>query len=80
LTIDILSANAEAVSTFDGSVPGMKQLQDLREAVSVNDSQLEIISINHTKIGTGSRDDPTNRRKFSMPLRVKNKSTDKKKD
>ena len=80
MTIDYMSANAEAVSTFDGSVPGLKQLQDLRDAVSVNDSQLEIISINHTKIGTGSRDDPTNRRKFSMPIRIITKTTDKKKD
>ena len=80
LSIDIISANAEAVSTFDGSVPRMKQLEELRNAIAENDTQLEIISSNYTKIGTGSRDDPTNRRKFSMPLRVIKKTTDKEKD
>lgn len=70
LRIDNLSIYAKG-ATFTGSVANMADLQKLREAVDGDDSQIKIASISIEKTGSGSSDDPTNRRTFTMQIEVK---------
>jgi len=73
--IKITNLSADTGSAiFTGSVPDIKELEKLRKAILNPDSQLEIDSSKFGKVGSSSRDDPTNRRTFSMPLRVKKTS------
>jgi len=72
LRIENLSVYANA-STFTGSVADMKDLELLRKAIETQGTQLEIASLNSDKTGSSSPKDPTNRRTFSMQLRVKKK-------
>jgi len=69
LRIDNLSMYAKG-ATFTGSVANMADLQKLREAVDGDDSQIKIASISIEKTGSGSSDDPTNRRTFTMQIEV----------
>ncbi|MCK5272229.1 MAG: hypothetical protein KAJ52_06610 [Sedimentisphaerales bacterium] len=70
LRIESLSVSANT-STFAGSVANMKDMELLHKAIEAKGSQLESVSLDSWKTGSGSPKDPTNRRTFRMQLRVK---------
>jgi len=69
LRIKKLDIEAKGVSSFNGTVPDLKTLEDLFKAVEKNGS-LKITREDWLKTGGDSKNDPTQRRSFNIPLQV----------
>lgn len=70
LEIDSLRFSADSL-IFSGSVRNLGQLEEFVKAISSSESRLEIVNWDFRHSGSGSASDPSNRREFNIPLRVK---------